>query len=98
MRAFVAAALLAASPCFADAIYKGPSCYVRLSNISCSQVSVLSAIKDEWVEKFRQGWMVNHGKEYALCWIIDGDHVFVVLDDGQSGRLPIAKFKPQEGV
>lgn len=98
MRPFIAAILLAACPCFADAIYKGPSGYVRLSSKPCMTEVVLSAIKDEYRDRFRQGWMVNHAREYELCWIVDGDSVFVVLDDGQSGRIPIAKFKPEQGV
>jgi hypothetical protein len=57
MRPFIAAILLAASSAHADAIYKGPSGYVRLSNISCSSVSIISAIKpNTTTASAKAGW------------------------------------------
>lgn len=95
--AFLVAALIVA-PAQADAVYSGPAGYVRLSDVPCAHGQVLALVKEDYRPKFRHGWMAYRGRQLALCWILDGDSVFVVDQDGDSGRLPVAKFKRDDGV
>jgi hypothetical protein len=71
---------------------------IRLQNRPCVHAGTLSRIKPDWRDKFRHGRALVEGKDFFLCWIVHGDAVFVLYEDGDQGLIPLTDFKPDEGI
>lgn len=94
MRALVLAALVAASPAFADQVVRNGGRELRLQDSSCSHGQTLSNIKPEWRDKFKNARLMKDGKiEFYGCWILAEDGlIFVLYEDGDHGEYPAALF------
>jgi hypothetical protein len=73
---------------------------ITLFDKACENGGVLARIAPENRHMFRTGQSVLDGKTYDMCWAVPVEQpvVFLVYDDGDVGRLPLAAFQRAQGV
>lgn len=101
MKKTIAAVLLAVAGIAHSApiamVLETPDLTLRLFSTPCVAPAVLKQIKPELRERFRAGNETDHGRDLELCWVIaDPETVFIVDEDGDSGAVPMAAFKPAD--
>lgn len=81
---------------------KGTNMTVRLFPQDCSSEKVRALIGKEESVKDEHFFATNvtwQGKDYEACWMsLDHRHVLIVDETGDAGAIPIAAFKPAEGL
>ena len=100
MRKLIAAILLAASPAFAadvDMVAKNGADVVRLSDSPCVHAGTLGQLQPHWRAKFKKARAQIGGKDFFACWIADENGVYILFEDGDEARVPMAMFKPDAG-
>lgn len=98
MRHFLASLLLLAAPAMAaDMVSKQGNDSARITDKPCP-VEVLKVIEQGQRGDFRAAFVVFQGKQFAACWRMMGNLAFLVYADGDQGVIPLADFKPDEGV
>jgi hypothetical protein len=92
----VAAALAAASSCFADSIARQGSDWVRLSPKPCADETVKAVIvqKGGNPEAFRAATAHLQGQDFSACWVPVGGAVGLVYSDGDQGLVSMADLHP----
>ena len=84
--------LMAAAPCFADTyvMHASNGDYVKLFDTPCTVSS---------------GWLKLHlaefryqGKVYAACWVLVGQVVVVLDEEGSATPVPMTRFRKEQGA
>jgi hypothetical protein len=55
---------------------------------------ISTMVAPQFRDKFRKARAMVGGKDYFGCWIVEGDMVHLIYEDGDQGLLPIADFAP----
>jgi hypothetical protein len=99
MRALALILLLFVAPAFAgDLVVNVPGLSMKLQSGACADAVVLRHLDPQYWPRFKAGETVLDGKPLRLCWIDEGEAVYVKFEDGSGGRLPKQAFKEQTGV
>lgn len=100
-RAIIAIALLLSwgMTYAADMVVRQGNNYVRISDSPCVHGGTLAILMPEWRDKFKKAVAVINGKTWFACWILEDDgQGYVLYEDGDENRLPMAAFKPDGGI
>jgi hypothetical protein len=71
---------------------------VRLWDAPCTYEDVTKRIKPEHRDKFRRAQATISKQEFLACWVVDGDAVFLMYEDGDQSLIPVSEFKPDQGA
>ncbi|MES3000357.1 MAG: hypothetical protein V4787_06665 [Pseudomonadota bacterium] len=89
-----AAALVAATPAFADELVAVSGAdQIRLSDSPCSNEKVLSQLSPRARAMLRDASAVVQGQQFKACWIVDGESAHLLYEDGDQGLIPLSDFK-----
>lgn len=94
MRALILAALVAASPAFADLEARQGSDRVRFMESACTDETVLARIEPTARKEYRAAAAHFQGQDYAACWRPSGNVMHLVYADGDQGIVPMQDLKP----
>jgi hypothetical protein len=93
--AFLAVSHLA----YGDMVVRNGANELRLMQAPCTHEGILSNIKDEFRDQFRQAQGTLAGKTIAACWIdTERGAYFVMFSDGDSLTAPVSAFINSPGV
>jgi hypothetical protein len=82
-----------------DMVMRQGENYVRLSDSPCVHGGTLAILSAEWRDKFKKAVASINGKAWFACWILEDDgQVYVLYEDGDENRFPVAAFKPDGGI
>jgi hypothetical protein len=70
---------------------------VHLTLAPCTNPDVLKRLKPEYVDQFHAAQSTVDKEDFAACWIVYGDDIFLFYEDGDKALIPISEFKP-DGV
>ena len=94
MRITAVVLALVATQAYADMAFKAEGIEMRLKSQKCSHPKVLALLKDEWVDRFRQGELIYQGRRLQMCWTVSQPGQVVILDeDGDAAEVPMGVFK-----
>lgn len=65
---------------------------VVASDQPCTNAAVLAHIAPVFHGKMMAARAKVDGRDYAACWIRDGDSVHLVYEDGDQGLVPLSDF------
>lgn len=92
----IAALLLASGGGYAETrIAQNGNDFVRLTTDVCTAQAVLEAIPEQFRHLVRDGTAYTAGREWHVCWFVDGDQAHLLYEDGDEGSIPMATFKKQ---
>jgi hypothetical protein len=69
---------------------------VRLFDTPCVNLAVLAHVTPRFHAEMRKAEATVGGREYAACWIVDGDSAHLMYEDGDQGLIPLRDFKPDD--
>lgn len=83
-------------------VAESPELTVRLFASECKSEKVLKRLEALHPPKnltFQAGNETYQGRELEACWTaVSADTVVVIDEEGDGGQLPIAVFKPVDGI
>lgn len=69
---------------------------IRIAGKPCTNKTVLENLKPEYHSRFKKAEVRNAGKPTQGCWTMDGNGVYIMLENGDQGYVPPEVFKPVE--
>lgn len=100
MKAFLAAALLAAAPAIASADYLASNGVdsVLLTEKPCP-AEIAALVPEEWRDIAQLADASIAGKHYQACYALRSDGVVILkYSDDDNGAIPVSHFKPAPGI
>lgn len=93
MRAVILAAVLAASPAYADLVLNDPAgLRVVLQNSPCEIPSVVEVLSKRWPGTTPKRAVVDvRGQVVRACWVPDEDGDYAVMDENGGGGVLYSK-------
>lgn len=95
LSAVVSMAIAAKAPAEELEVRNGDT-VIRIANKPCTNKTVLENLKPEYHKQFRKAEVRNAGKPTQGCWTMDGNGVYIMLENGEQGYIPPEVFKPVE--
>jgi len=71
---------------------------VYLFEAKCSSKLVLDQVPDMYKDYMADGKSIVGGKEFKMCWLVAGNNVVFLYEDGDYGRWPVSYFVPNGAV
>lgn len=70
--------------------------WARLNKGPCVNKKILAHIPEQYRDRFSVGEAQLEGKLHPLCWVLAPDAtVILVYEDGETGKVPVFRFKPE---
>lgn len=93
MRSAILAAILAASPAFADSEAKAGGDWIRIHDSPCVSAQTLALIPEKYRADFRKAQGKLGGEVFFGCWTTLDGVVFILWEDGDQSMIPEQAFK-----
>ena len=98
MRLALLAALVVATPVFADRIAKQGNDWVRVVDKPCPYASVIRFIPEDERDQFKKAEGFMGGQRYFACWRDKGNILHLYWEDGDQGIVPKGALKEEIGA
>ncbi len=81
-----------------EMVWRSGRTVVRLQDKPCGHPKVQALVKDEFRDKLRHAEVAVQGRHLGACWLVAGEAVVLIDEDGEGGEIPIRQFRFDPGV
>lgn len=88
---------LAATPKSLTATSPDRNTVVQILLTPCPEV-ILKHFKPAEKQKMKEAVITHNGKDYKACWVAVPPYVYLVDEEGDTGKVPMELFQPSEQI